>query len=562
MLMDGQFYANAISHYNEAIAQYPQAWVALEGLARSYGEQEEYQLAIDWQTKAIDAIPERLKWIGGYLYPRIATWSSLIGNNELSFNAARDGFFAEAWSLDAQLKYLEALHMRGDSDTILETIELLNDRIADGEEYSWLVRFFVWGHDAYGEIGNACRMNGQSTWVLQVMDEALNAVDRGDRLWIKVWLPLKMALFNYCYYDDREDETIRLGEMFLERLGRQEPSFQESYRTERTSITHKLAQLYFDKATALFNLTGGVSSEDIIFADKLKALAVSVETSFATGYDGFDFFRKDYPSLLWGRWLRDYRKAEDKVWRKCFKVRLLEEMNSLDDDDPTNDTSGMASLAISLFHAGDRRNAAAILAILFKPLEDMKAAEGSDGDETHGEENKRTTEVATTEDVQATLQSGGDDLETHDQAGAEAEDNKTDEEIRSKLIGPQEKDMVPPPPKRPAQTGRGLSLNVSDESWMYMCDNCGRDPSEVAELYFCEVCQDTNWCDECLAKVRDASIQPGLKEHQCNPNHDAYRAWPVPDEAKGLAVEYLEGEVALRREWLEKLRGEWLKAGV
>jgi hypothetical protein len=81
-------------------------------------------------------------------------------------------------------------------------------------------------------------------------------------------------------------------------------------------------------------------------------------------------------------------------------------------------------------------------------------------------------------------------------------------------------------------------------------------------MYFCEVCHDLNWCGECLVKVRDPNITPGLREHWCNPNHDFYRAWPIPDEARDLAAEYLDGAIELRREWLERLRGEWLSAGV
>lgn len=79
-------------------------------------------------------------------------------------------------------------------------------------------------------------------------------------------------------------------------------------------------------------------------------------------------------------------------------------------------------------------------------------------------------------------------------------------------------------------------------------------------MYFCEICLNINWCGACLTKVRDRSIRPGLEMRKCNPKHDMYRAWPIPGEAKDLAAIHLEGGVELRREWLETLRGEWLRA--
>lgn len=557
MLMNGYFYVEAITHYEKAIVEQPYAWVALEGLARSYGEQEEYQLAIDWQKKAIAAIPESMKWIAGYLYPHITTWSLQLGDEELALEAARNGFDAEPFSLIAQLKYLEALDMRGRSDEIMSTIEWLDDQIAEDTDYSWLVRFLAAPRDAYREIGKACRECGQPAWVLEVMDETLTKVDQDDRPpSVKIWLAFQMARFKYAWYDDREDEFIKLAEVFLERLGRQTSQLQEYYGEERTWTIHKLAQLYFDKAVGLFHSAQKVTNDLSVYEAKLKTLAVSVKTSSAEGYDGFDFFSRDYPSMLWGRWMRDYKKADEKVWRQCFKVRLLEEMNTLDDDDPTNDMTGMASLAVSLLHAGDRTNAAAILAVLFKPLEDTMITKEFDNEEEEEEDHDGEVVVG---DKQA-----GDDSETNSESGWEEVQAHDHEVIASSSTDPSNgapaEQVGSEIPKRPAHAGRGLSLNVTGWAGGYTCDNCYRKTLEVAEMYFCEVCWGVHWCDTCLAKVRDRSIEPPLREHRCNPSHDFYRAWPIADEAKGIAAEYFEGGVELRREWLENLRGEWLGA--
>ena len=92
-------------------------------------------------------------------------------------------------------------------------------------------------------------------------------------------------------------------------------------------------------------------------------------------------------------------------WKKCFRSRLLEQMNGLDDDDPTNDTVACKSLAISLFQAGDKRNAASIIATLFKTLEDYL-------------EEKGTVETAAHDDS-AVLQGGIEESSCRDANGTQ-----------------------------------------------------------------------------------------------------------------------------------------------
>jgi hypothetical protein len=105
----------------------------------------------------------------------------------------------------------------------------------------------------------------------------------------------------------------------------------------------------------------------------LKQLA-SVTTFIPGSIEGvFTLYTLGYPSLLYGRWLRKYEHAEPVVWRKCFRARILEQMNGLDDDDQTNDTAACQKLAMSLFQAADRKRAGAIIAVLYKTLEEYMA---------------------------------------------------------------------------------------------------------------------------------------------------------------------------------------------
>lgn len=527
--------------------------MAIEGSARCHGLLGEYQLVIDLMNHAVEMMPESAKCLAGYLYACIVEWRSALGNKELTYEAAYNAFNMSNGNTGAQATYIMVLHSRGESEKIVDLLEWLNSVIDEGS--SWLVCFFVSGEGAFDEIGKACREQGQPVWVLDAMDESLRITDSSDRALMKVWLPLWMAYFRYKFYDDRESEFIKLAEMFLYRLARATDDVRGSCDFETThqkEITNLLAQIDFDNAVAAWDDGRGEASSNV-FADKLKRLAVSVATSLSASYEGFDFFREDYPAMLWGRWLRDYKKGDEKVWRKCFKARLLREMNSLDDDDPTNDTDGLASLARTLFHAGDWKDVAAIMAILYKPLEDAMAKQKEQEAEAV-EEGKKPPPLNNLQNISESIRQH---LQAEPQAGAQLPSMTTDGE--QAFVGPAEMALVPP--TQPEKPGRGISLNITEDGCLFICDDCERDASEVAEMYFCEVCMGVNWCGECLAKLRDPTISPWLNQHLCNRKHATYRVWPIPDDARDLAADYFEGGIQLRREWLERLRGEWLRPG-
>lgn len=478
--MLGYHYTHATAHYQRAIELDPMDWVALEGLARCAGEQGDHVSAIAWQEKAIDALPENLHWISGFLWPRISDWAGQLGDAEMAFRSAVEGFRANVRCTLAETTYVALLDQRGCSVELVECLKTLAATDVPGATYNALVRLFVRNEDVFEAIGRACAKEGRPEFVLDALNEAAEIVDTGDREEVKILLPYKAGRFKYKFYGLEQQATTLL-ESFLKRLAQKNENLQSLHAASRRDARNILAQFYFDAAVAEWKAdhTSRPAS-----ADKLKQLAVGVSTGFGDDYEGFDLFRTDYPAMLWGRWLRDCKGAEDAKWRKCFRARLLEEMNTVDDDDPTNDTIGISSLAISLFHAGDRANAAAIMAILF-----------------------RTTSSPQTD-------------------------------------------------TNPGAVENGLKLNIS-QTESHTCNNCSRGVEDVTELHICEVCPGrVNWCDQCLALLK---APEGRKTtlHQCNPNHDFYRAWPIPTEALHVAAQSFENGVTVREEWLEELRRQW-----
>ena len=573
-MMEGYYYEQAISHFKEALEQDADAWVAEEGLARCLGEQGLYDEAIEWQDKAINSLPANLSSLAGYLYPRIASWKRAMGDHEGAFEAAQRAYKADWGSVLAQCRYLEALDAAESFDVIMEVLEELDGWLALEKDYTYLVRFFVIGLNAFDEIGKACRARGKPEFVLAAMDQALSLIDRSDNESMQSWLPAQVAAFRYDYYD-QVDEPMQLWETALKRIDAGDSVIQKTYAKTRKIYSNRLALLYFDAAVAARE----AASDPVSYATKLKAISVVTETS-ADDDDVFDFYGTGYASMLWGRWLRDYEGAEEIVWRKCFKARALEEMDMLDDNDPSNDTRGLHALAVTLLQAGDRINAGAILAIVFKPLEDLpfeKVVEDGEAKQDDGEGDDTGQQKADAED-------GGEQHQTHDApepplqaALGSGEDGASPGEIVLNSAAPplEGGDITAAIPHieeatetttvaGPTAIGDGtlaakstrsqLKLQLGN-SWMYTCDGCGRDPQDAGEMYFCEVCLDKNYCGDCLPKVKAAS----LWSRQCNPHHAHYRAWPIAGEARDMAVDWVEGEAALRSEWLEKLREEWMK---
>ena len=543
MLLDGCHYDSAAAHFKEAIEQSPESWPALEGLARCAGAWGHYQEALDWQERAIEQVPEDSYWITSYLWPRIGDWADEIGDQERSDAAVRKGFDALPSCIFAAGTYLRTMGKRGKHSELIRCLQWLDSqRDSPNEGTSWLVRLFVHGEDFFLTMGHACVLEGRPQFVLDALDQALAAINAdGGHEDMKLWLPYNVAHFKYRFYG-LEDDAAKIWEMFLARVSTAADSVQQNYSTERKWARNMLSQHYFDTSVASWEKTPRVRHAS---TDKLKQLAVEVSTGFGEDYEGFDLFRTDYPAMMWGRWLRDYKKAPEHVWRKCFRANVLEELHSVDDDDPSNDTSGLICLAISLFHAGDRRNASAILAILFKGVESevqlKLEGEGRKGEEG-SKENEQEREI---------VGAGGDS------------DQRTNSDILSRtLVGPEtepetsspNQQAAPLPPLKPDE----LRLNIDDTAGPFGCDNCDRTTDEVAELYFCEVCPDTtNWCGECLVLLKDGEQRKSMAEYRCNPRHDFYRAWPIPDEARYIAAKSFENGVTVRKEWLDLLRRVW-----
>jgi len=510
-LMEGKYYKAAESHYHQAIELDPSSWVSLEGLAVCAGEHGRLREAISWQQKSLAALTPNVAKVAGWLWWRISDWAKSLGDKKLRYDAAQNGREVDDSSIEGLETYIDVLNDRQEYDKVLSTLGDLAEY--NYYDYSLLARFFIFS-DRPHSVGRACRKRGKPQFVLDGIDEARTVGETRLSRQIQLQQLQWMGCFIYRYYG-LEEKAMAFLESFLSDLGRQSDAFRQEQERNREEISNTLAQLYFDRMVESWSESPG---QWPLHADKLKSMAVAVTTGLGDEYEGFDLYGGGYPSMLWGRWQRDYLSVDVSTWKKCFRTRLLEEMKMLDDDDPTNDTKGLADLAVSLFHAGDRRNAGAILAILF-------TAGGED-------------ESGSAEQAQIPSQAAN---------------------APSNTLGPSHSSLGHAPSPSQLAALVDLKLHISRAaSSLYTCASCNRAAPDVEELHLCEICDQVRWCGECLAMLRGEERQ-SLAEHKCNPKHDFYRAWPVPEEARYGAAQSFENGVTVRRAWFEDLRREWLE---
>lgn len=204
---------------------------------------------------------------------------------------------------------------------------------------------------------------------------------------------------------------------------------------------------------------------------KLKQLASTTCTDHDGHEEIFTLYTAGYPSLLYGRWLRDYAKSPPTVWRKCFRARVLEQMNALLDDDPTNDTAACKELAVSLFQAGDRKNAGLILATLFETLEKYMAGKAAQK-ETQCENNEQdgTYSVKDPDTVpqQIVTPYAGNPPPTNSEG--------------KPLVGPHNSTVtVRDVTERKGRQSK-LALQLESDAWGYLCDACELDAEDAGTM--------------------------------------------------------------------------------
>jgi len=152
MLFDLNHEEAASFHYQQAIELGgSKAWHAMECLAHLAGDAQKYGEAIDWQEKAIEALPSNLTHIRSVFWCQVAAWADCIGDEDKALAASRAGFDVVPHTEVAVGHYLKRLHESGKIDEFWSTLRYLgtvNDPRDKGKSLLHRQRHF---HADYGK---------------------------------------------------------------------------------------------------------------------------------------------------------------------------------------------------------------------------------------------------------------------------------------------------------------------------------------------------------------------------------------------------------------------------
>ncbi|GAW25703.1 putative nacht and tpr domain protein [Rosellinia necatrix] len=508
----------------KAIEMDPTAWVAMEATAHSLGDDDQdYEKAISWMERAIRTLLEQCEGtpleVDGYLLTHISRWKMRLGKVREAHEIAYNAWMKTPTTLQAVESYVDALLRMKDWDSIIAVMDYL-DGVDNGYGISHLVKVFG-DSDIAWNLGPAFRAKGCPVFIVDALELALQDVGKsGDT----AKLIRKLSIFGDFYHDfyDKNDKAIRLWEEALARIADGDAAIQRNNADNKVIYANKLARLYFDMAVEIL-------------------------------------------------------QAEPSVWRKCFRARILEQMNGLDDNNPTNDTAACEKLAMSLFQAGDENRACAIVAILYKTLQEyITVKEERQGKEATG----RFPPTKDEKKAEINMVHIGDEVpETNEERpleessaiaccngkGNSLDGSQSQQDAGTVKVCESGEETYSQPPlgeggtegnKTAGPRDGKLALQLESDAWTYTCDGCGYDAETKRELWFCDICYMIAFCRECLEKAKVGTLEVRF----CNPRHRWHRVWPLDEEKDGeMAFEYGRGgKVQLKKEWLEELRNEWL----
>lgn len=540
----------AIREFSISIKMNDQDYATLEGMSYCYEERKDYLSAIEWQYKAVAALPEESKVEKARLLQQISTWRILLEDKDGAIEASHAAYSLTPQDTETSIVYLTALENNSEFQAILEFAAKLEklDSVREGENMLTFLFVETWGR-AHDVIGNAARRLGRIDSVEQPMRDALAAAEqRKSSVGLaSIEFDIQRCFFGWADFLNRYaykvDEAIEVYETALERLANPRTAGY-AFWGARTLIKDSLCQLYYHKAKAAE--CAGTHFDYWVL--KLEGLA---KNSNAKGVQ--DVSDSEDASLMLGLWYRLHgREQEAKL---CFRRPILNGIDILTDDDPGNDIFGYTALALTLLKAGDRENAGAAFAVTTAPLDRLK-------------DSRRAAQKASIEDKASKEMTIGVPLHSTNAAtliesltsSIEKSETKDSEEKTRATNNDADGDAVAPDDKVDIDSAEMTTqIKRSDDiftDFTWSCDgNCGRRVEDWQEVHFCEICtQYTCFCDECVKLVKAGT----LPFRKCDASHTFYQGYPLSKEMQDIATVRTEGKILPRTEWLEALRKEWM----
>ncbi|KAL8780983.1 MAG: hypothetical protein Q9213_006212 [Squamulea squamosa] len=374
----------AVEYFKKALELLPGGWVAMEGLARCYGDNRgEYDTAIHWMEDAIRSLPQTdgLSGIDFYLETRISDWKLQLGDDQesveiaqISYEASKGFTYGTGTASDSSIlrsikHYIEALYRTGQYTRIVELLRDLDARETLELNTSLWTIFLQYQTDEYyaGDIFNKL---GKMTQELQ--DDSLHEIMKASVKNVTylnsntiadyqpIWLADQLAEWQYYYAPDPQ-ESVEIWEKIVTLVDQSNEVVQQSQNWFRSKAAGFLSMIFFNAAKSNFNAGKDAS----VHVAKIENLAQHKQ-------GGKRYYRASYPALILGLWLHEYIKAGEEVWKACIRPSVKQAIYMLSDEDPWNDQDAYSQLGKALFAAGDILNGSIAYGVTMKPLEDHR----------------------------------------------------------------------------------------------------------------------------------------------------------------------------------------------
>ena len=577
-----EYTERAIEHFEKALELNPGGWVAMEGLARCYGDNlHELQRAIQYMEDTMRDLPqtEDLEGINFYFVARIPDWTLQLGNDQESvgraqtaYEASREFNYGTGYASDSSILrsikyYIEALFRTGNYERIIDLLyELDNTETCEQDTTLWTSflqaqYYSEYNNFAFDKIGNITRVvksDALQNFMKSSFKKSVNLDADSIAEDEAVWLADQAAEWQYRYAV-RPEESIELWESIITLIDQSNGMVQQSQASYRTRAAEFLSMMYFDAAKVARN-NGGDGS---LHVSNLENLANHKQGSKR-------YYRASYPALVLGMWLHEFGQAEEEAWRVCIRPSIKQALYLLSDEDPWNDQRAYAQLGQALLLAGDTLNASIALGVTTKPLDEHTSSPQQSIDEENV--NRQSFELVPTAAELAKLHP---EVDTEQAAERQVGDPSVSDSPARQGTHLTEEEAVPVSALdyRPAQgedeevdEKTATSDRDDDKStvstnpkyagfgYLWSCDGPCQSPQQsYAEIHFCRVCNDVCFCEKCIQLVRNDE----MPFRRCAKDHPFVRAFPMIEEARRVTDALVERRFEVQKAWLDGLREVW-----
>lgn len=167
---DAAYINAAIKEFSISIRLDDRDPLTLWGMALCYGNRKDYLSAIEWDYKALAALPKESRSDKAYTLQRISKWKTLLEDKDGAIDASLEAYSLSPEEIETSFTYLSALENNLKYQVIMDFAANLKNRNSPQEGENMLTFFYV---ETLGRapdiIGNAARRLGRIGSVEQPM---------------------------------------------------------------------------------------------------------------------------------------------------------------------------------------------------------------------------------------------------------------------------------------------------------------------------------------------------------------------------------------------------------